>query len=217
MMMSPVSYYEVYLKGKTSEQIMTEIRQLKKEIGHLKKVMEDPYYDRLIHMRPDEHTQLSCTREYLVMAKLALMEAGGEYTPSKSELKADEFDESIPSINKVVFSIGGYSDGHETRTITFDDKHLYMSTEHSLRPKLSDFHMERDRPMTKAEFLDGLYKLHIGEWRKRYDDNDILDGTQWDLEIYFCNDHKPVKIYGSNAYPYNFCELLDLLNMEEWR
>ena len=40
MMISPESYYEMNLKGKTAEQIMSAIRGLKNEIGHLKNVME---------------------------------------------------------------------------------------------------------------------------------------------------------------------------------
>lgn len=36
MMISPEGYYEEYLKGKTAAQIMTAIRGLKNEIGHLK-------------------------------------------------------------------------------------------------------------------------------------------------------------------------------------
>lgn len=40
MMISPESYYEEYLKGKTKEQIMTTIRGLKQEMGHLKNSME---------------------------------------------------------------------------------------------------------------------------------------------------------------------------------
>ena len=214
MMISPESYYEENLKGKTAEQILTVIRSLKNKIGHLKNILESPDYDMRVHMRPNEQTRISCSRDYLERAKLALIEAGGEYTPSKSELKAEKFDESIPLINKAVFLIGGYFSGYETRTITLDEKHLYMDVEHSIHPKPSNFKIECDNPLTKSEFLDGLYKLHIGEWRRRYNNNDILDGTQWELEIYFSDNRKPVKIYGSNEYPYNFNELMDMFGVE---
>ncbi|WP_282433234.1 hypothetical protein [Dehalobacter restrictus] len=40
MMISPEGYYEEHLKGKTKEKIMTAMRGLKQEIGHLKKTME---------------------------------------------------------------------------------------------------------------------------------------------------------------------------------
>jgi len=46
---------------------------------------------------------------------------------------------------------------------------------------------------------------------KRYVNNRILDGTQWELEIYFSNGHKPVKIYGSNDYPVNFDRISTLM------
>lgn len=35
MMISPENYYEEYLIGKDAKQIMTNIRGLKKEMGHL--------------------------------------------------------------------------------------------------------------------------------------------------------------------------------------
>ena len=43
----------------------------------------------------------------------------------------------------------------------------------------------------------------------------VMDGTQWELEIHFDGNRKPVRIYGSNAYPYNFQDLTDFLGIEE--
>ena len=43
MMISPESYYEIALKGKTPQEIMKEIRSLKKEINRLKRALEDPW------------------------------------------------------------------------------------------------------------------------------------------------------------------------------
>lgn len=211
MMISPEVYYELYLKGKNAEQIMTAIRGLKQEIGRLKNTMEHLEYAPMMH--PSESTRLWCTRLYLERAKEALAEAGGTYTPSKAELKVAAFEESIPAICKVVFSIGGY----ETRTYTLDEQ-LHMDVEHSVILQPSNFHIEPDYQISKDEFLDGFRKLHIGEWRTRYDLRRfgymVCDGTQWELEIYFSNGHKPVKIYGDNAYPYNFREFKELLGME---
>ena len=42
----------------------------------------------------------------------------------------------------------------------------------------------------------------------------VLDGTQWELKIYFSNGHKLVKIYGDNAYLYNFDRFQKLLGIE---
>lgn len=214
MMISPEGYYEEYLKGKNAEQIMTAIRGMKNEIGHLKNRMEHPDYGK----QPSESTRLWCTRLYLERAKEALVAAGGTYTPSQAELKAADFEENIPAINKLVFSIGGFFGGYETRTYTLDDEHLHLDIEHSFILKPTNFYIESDYPCSKDEFLEGLRELHIGEWRSKYDLRRfgcmVLDGTQWELEIYFFNGHKPVKIYGDNAYPYNFDRFQELLGIE---
>ena len=218
MMISPEGYYEEYLKGKTAPQIMTDIRGLKKEIGHLKNTMEHPDYGKESVMHPSESTRLWCTRLYLERAKEALTETGGTYAPSQAELKAADFEENISAISKLVFSIGGYFGGYETRTYTLDREHLQLDVEHSFILMPTNFYIEADYPCTKEEFLDGLRELHIGEWRSKYDLRRfgcmVLDGTQWELEIYFSNGHKPVKIYGDNAYPYNFDRFQELLGIE---
>lgn len=40
MMISPESYYEEFLKGKSKEEILRSIRGLKKEFGRLKNITE---------------------------------------------------------------------------------------------------------------------------------------------------------------------------------
>ena len=39
----------------------------------------------------------------------------------------------------------------------------------------------------------------IWEWNKKYIDQNILDGTQWEID--FSNSVKRVKSYGSNKFP----------------
>lgn len=218
MMISPEGYYEFYLKGKTQEQIKSVIRGLKNEVGHLKNVMEHPDYGKEVIMKPSESTRLWYTRLYLQRAKEALVEAGGIYTPSQAELKAKDFEENIQHISKVIFSIGGFHGGYETYTIDLMGEHLQMDAEHSLMLKPSNFFVESDYPMTKEEFLTKIHELHIGEWRRSYTIQrfgyTVCDGTQWELEIYFSNMYKPVKIYGDNAYPYNFDELQKLFGID---
>lgn len=215
MMICPETFYEDNLKGKNEEQIITVIRGLKQQIGRLKNIIEHPDYTPLIH--PSESTQLWCMRMYLERAKEALREVGGNYKPSKAELTAMDFEENISKINKVVFSIGGYFQGYETRTINIEGEDLRLWVEHTLIPTPSNFEIEKDFPMTKQEFLDGLHDLHIGEWRKKYNLKRfgymVCDGTQWELEIHYSNGRKTVAIYGDNAYPYNFDKLQELLGI----
>ena len=85
-------------------------------------------------------------------------------------------------------------------------------------PKPSNIGDAKIEKIDKQEFLEAFKDLRIGEWRKKYDtyrfNIAVMDGTQWHLEIYFSNGHGPVKIYGDNAYPYNFDRLLDLFEIE---
>ena len=214
MMICPETFYEMKLKGKTAAEIMTVIRGLKQEIGRLKNIAEHPEYQCLRH--PSEETVIGCSRLYLERAKQALAEAGGEYVPSAAEKEAMDFDANIPYISKVVFSIGGFFNGHETRTYTINGDEVYMDIEHSIMLKPTN--IDENEPWDKDDFLEELKFLHIGEWRKNYNLKRygcvVMDGTQWDLEIHFNNGKKTIKIYGDNAYPYNFDRLLDLFDVE---
>lgn len=220
MMISPEGYYEEYLKGKTAAQIMTAIRGLKNEIGHLKNTMEHPDYGSAPIMHPSEDVRLWCTRMYLERAKEALVEAGGTYTPSQAELKVAAFEERIPLITKLVFSIGGFFGGHEIRTITVNGDCVNMTRGNSFLPDDAEQVPEEIWSFTKEELFDGIRELHIGEWRTNYDlrrfGYAVLDGTQWELNIEFGDSQKSVSICGDNAYPYNFDKLKELLGMDPY-
>ena len=216
-MICPETYYEMNLKGKTASQIMTAIRSLKREINRLKNTMEHPDYQPTIC--PSEDVRISCSRDYLARAIKALEDIGGTYTPTKAEQRAIRFDESIPYISKIEFCIGGFFDGYETRTYTLDDDKVHTEVEHSLILKPSNLEDCSIEEMDKEDFLDCLRDLHIGEWRTNYDPKRfgyaVLDGTQWHLYVYFSNGQRPVKIEGSNDYPYNFKRLTELLEVTE--
>ena len=218
MMISPESYYEMNLKGKTAKQIMSIIRGLKQEIGHLKNTMEHPDYGSEPVMRPSEATRLSCTRDYLTRAKLALAEAGVVYKPSQAELKAQEFENNLPFISKIIFFIGGFFGGYETRTVTINGDEICINVEHSLIPTPSNLGEFEIEPLDKEEFMDELSRLYIGEWHRSYHPErfgySYCDGTQWELEIQFSNGAKPFKCYGDNSYPYNFDKFQELLGID---
>ncbi len=213
MMISPEGYYELSLKGKNADEILSEIKKLKRHIAKLKRIVENPEYKSL--MCPNESVQISCSREYLERAKETLVELGIEYQPTKNELKAIEFDRNIPYITNVTLSIGGYFYGEDKYVVVIADDDVHYSFAHSDIPMSAENFIVFDLEMTKEEFLEELEEIHIGEWRKHYDTlrfgYDVCDGTQWTLEIRYSNGIKPIKIFGSNAYPYNFDRLKDLM------
>lgn len=218
MMISPESYYEGYLKGKTKEQIMTAIRGLKQEIGHLKNTMESSDYSIKTIMHPSESTRLHWTREYLEKAKQAYAEAGGTYTFSKSEEKTADFDANMDAICKITFSIGGFFDGYRSYVVELSDElKAYTKLFEDEKPLL--FLEDDNKPFTKDTFISALKELHIGEWRRRYSTKrfgyTVCDGTQWELEFKYTNGHKPVMFDGDNSYPYNFDKFQTLFGIDE--
>ena len=213
MMISPETFYEENLKGKSAEKILSVIRGLKQTIGCLKDIMEHPDYVKT--MCPSEDVQISCNREYLRRAKQALAEVGGKYTPSHAELKAEKFNANLPYVCRVEFEIHGYLSGCEERTYVIEDGKVITKAYMHIPTIPSE---EQFCDLDKDTLINGLADLHIGEWRREYDpmrfDIAIDDGFTWYLNIYFSNGARPVKIDGCNNYPYNFAELLELFQIE---
>ena len=219
MMISPESYFEMNLKGKTEKEIRSAIRGLKDEIGRLKNIMENPDYGSEPLVHPAEDVRIWCNRMYLERAKQALEEVGASYTPSQAEIKAQLFQDNIDCISRVRFEYGGYFGGYEFYTITVDEDHIHFDLEHSLYEKPTNLPDTTDFPMPKADFLDAIRDLYIGEWRRSYNPERfgyvVLDGTQWSLEIEYSNGTKPAKYYGSNSFPYNFDKLKELFGIDD--
>lgn len=205
MMISPESYYEYELKGKSEDEIITEIRSLKRKISKLKKTLESPSFCPKVD--PSEDVQLYWTKKYLEKAIQALNDIGCVYRPTKAELKAQDFDNNIENIKLIEFVIGSFDSYRPKRVYHFINDRVRCEEDYD------GFSFE----VEKQDFLAKLRDIHIGEWNKEYSTERyniiILDGIQWELSICYDNSHKPITIYGDNAYPYNFKDLLWLLGI----
>ena len=74
MMVSPEWYYEENIKGKSTDQIASIIRSLKRKIKQLEKVVANPKdYLQEWMICPDPEVQLEMHRLYLQKATEALM------------------------------------------------------------------------------------------------------------------------------------------------
>lgn len=220
MMISPEAYYEFQLKGKDAAAIKTAIRSLKRDISRLKNVMEHPDYQPTI--MPKEDTRIWCDRLNLERAKEALRELGEEYTPTKAEFKALQFDESIPEISSISLEIGGYFSGYQIYKLTVAENAIQRSVEgmlhHPIDEQTGQSNLGDLEDLSVEDFREALADLHIGEWRKRYDTErfgfGVLDGTQWELKIEYNGARKTLEFFGSNAYPYNFEQVKDLFGVD---
>lgn len=77
MMMSPETYYEIRIKGKTLEEILKEIESLETDIKYQKEIMKKPYSEEAL-TTPSPKTIVKVEKEYLKFAKKAYQELSGE-------------------------------------------------------------------------------------------------------------------------------------------
>ena len=214
MMISPETFYDENLKGKSEREILSVIRGLKQTIGRLKNTLEHPNYVKI--MCPGEDVQIKCNRMYLERAKQALADIGGTYTPSQAELRAEKFNANLPHLCRVEFNIDSYSTGYEERTYVIEDDEVIATANRGCYTAPCE--PCDDVEMDKETLLEGLAALHIGEWRREYDpkrfDIAVCDGFTWYLNLYFRDGARPVKIDGCNDSPYNFDELLELFDIQ---
>ncbi|MBR0381730.1 MAG: hypothetical protein IJH71_04745 [Eubacterium sp.] len=211
MMISPEAYYEEYLCGKSQEEVLDEIVSLKGEISSLKRELEGDGLEPTAHIMPGPLTRIKCNREYLEKAKQAYEEAGGKYEPTEEEQKDQAFNEALTSMKSFVLETGGFFGGYEKNIFTISGEKVLYSVGYILLPRPSNLPI--CQPFTRDEFLQGIADLHMGEWKEKYINPEINDGTQWKIRIEYADGREPVQIYGSNAFPYNFDYLTDFLEM----
>lgn len=99
-----------------------------------------------------------------------------------------------------MFNIGGYPDGRNEIRIRDDSYDISESTfDHINKPPSPNQSLDQ---LLKKELIDILNSMRVPEWQRNYNDNDVMDGTQWELEILY-NKRKTSKVvYGSNEYPF---------------
>lgn len=216
MMISPEAYYEMNLKGKDKEYILSAIREMQKEIARLKELMENPDHKDRTQIHPSEGVQIKWTREYIVRAIQAYEELGGIYHLSEQEKDDVEFQGSIGNISKISFEIGGFFEGMTESVIEFIGSEARL-----LQYKTFDCD-QKEIVLEREEVLDDLKELHIGEWDKCYDPIRfgycVLDGTQWRASFEYSNGKDTLEISGNNDYPYNFndfAEIFDIVNTDD--
>lgn len=118
--------------------------------------------------------------------------------------------ETIEDIRDIVtsikFSVGGFFQGVTDIIIKRNDKGAIVTVE---QIRYSEQPVETEISSAKwNKIVNTLYEpLYLDEWKKDYSDNDILDGTQWSLDIKLTNNRKR-SYHGSNDYPPYWNELL---------
>ena len=218
MMIAPATYVEMELAGKNREQAIKEVKSLWKEIRRLKKIIEEEPDSEEMMICPMPDVRVSVYRDYIEAAREYFKDKGWEYEPEREEIADKALNDRLQDIQSIVIEYGGYLSGTEKRTITFEGEKILAEKVYLLRvPSLEELQEDPSdefHGMEKAEFLEELADFHLGEWKKEYEDLNVLDGTQWSVMIKFSSG-KAFKSCGSNRFPYNFYGFLDLMGISE--
>ena len=100
------------------------------------------------------------------------------------------------------FSIGGFG----------SENHKIFNENHDLIVEIDFFPTRHSISQKKwEEFWKVIDEIDAWRWGKDYFNQDIHDGTQWELVI-DREGKKRRRIFGSNNYPPNFKILLDAIN-----
>lgn len=109
---------------------------------------------------------------------------------------------------EICLSTGGFGIGYQTYRIIFDK-------DGATRKKTS-FHGDSTETHVspgEAELLKARFAaLHTEYWNCEYDDENILDGEQWELAVKY-EGRRGIAWEGSNAYPPNWTQVLDLFGV----
>ena len=208
MMISPDGYVESELKGKTPDQVLRKIRGLQREMSYIKNINENGTCDIIC---PSPQVQIDVMRDYVAAATEYYISLGGEYKPSMLEKKASVFDSNMEHISSITVTYGGFFGGSERRTLTRDGAKIAVERMSCRQKEPKDPPYEG---LNWKDLMEELSYIHMGEWKSKYDNPDVLDGTQWSVDIKYDNGTPSKHFWGSNKYPYNFDRFLEIMEME---
>ncbi len=214
MMISPGTYVNMNLNGKSEEEANKAITELREEIARLKKVIEEETESEEVFVSPSPETRLYMSYEYLDAARDFFASQGWNYEPSKEEVADMKFNERLDDIVSIDFEYGYVMAERDSRRITFDGDKLNVVCGHfPYSLEADEPECEELRSLTRQKFLEELKRFHIGEWKKNYENPYVLDGCDWSLKIKY-NDNTKRSFSGSNMYPSGFYGLLELLEID---
>jgi hypothetical protein len=120
--------------------------------------------------------------------------------------------EELDNMKYLSFSTGGYPSGY--RTIEIENlgekaicKYYPPRIKKGQKEKIFEIPIGRWNAFLKTLIID----LNILSWKENYNNDDIIDGEQWEIRMKFINGNQ-VKIDGSNDYPIEWDKYIEVIN-----
>lgn len=117
---------------------------------------------------------------------------------------------NIECVESITVEYGGFFGGTERRVIKHNGDQIVV--ERLFFNGASDDGIPLYENITWFGLLKRMDAL-IKDWKEEYNDPDVLDGTQWSLDIEYV-DGKEEHYWGSNMFPDNFEAFLNAIEMK---
>jgi hypothetical protein len=157
------------------------------------------------------------THEAFLLAEEGKIKLGGccitdsdpEYYCKDCENEWDRqtaIDSAYKEIKGITAAVGGYFDGYYEVEIDFQSKKLKWN--HS-GAGAEGYYEKTIRQTTLDRFIEELKEADFLNWKSKYIEPGVCDGTQWSVEI--IKDGRNIKKYGDNKFPEqwgSFCRLI---------
>ncbi len=212
MMMSPESYY-MGLEGKTADEILTELNGLRREISELKAALRSQDLTEPDIM-PSRNVRLSMALDYFDMAKKALIEAGGEYTPTEDEQRALDFNARLDKLTVLEFSVSRHFLITKTLSADFSGGKTFAKIVRVSNPLYGDENRKKVGEIERERLISELRSIHMGDWDSAYNLSGILDGEDWSVTLRFSGGSEEC-FHGSNAWPFSFARFCGIIGYDE--
>lgn len=115
-------------------------------------------------------------------------------------------DEAYSSIKAIKASVGGYFGGYYDVTIDLTN---LETTWNFIEGDLEETSKKSIRIATAKAFMEKLKMMDLLNWKAKYIEPGVCDGTHWSVEI--LTDGRTIKKYGNNMFPEEwdlFCRLI---------
>lgn len=196
------------LHATSTDKIRELVALIKNDIDEIKWVAERPEGCLVKAISKKVKRQIEKRREIITIFKTELTKRDEAIKESVGEEMARSFDHAIPKISKLELSIKAMAGSYKERRRITIGRYIVLEKNDKERKLLA---------LSRDEFFNELRSLYLGEWRRYYDPCQYgklyLDGVDWCLCVEWVNGQKEFWI-GDNLYPYNFQELLRLMEIE---
>ena len=120
-------------------------------------------------------------------------------------------DNSYHSLKFFFFSCGGFFGGYKKMNIETDNGNSVLCITPSRLTRKAEIKKELSADEWES-FSDSIMsKFRLFDWKDKYINHDILDGTQWHIKIEYI-DGTLKEVFGSNDYPDNWGEFIRFIN-----